>query len=162
MKKCRDADTNRPQYMCRLFNGAPGFKLDRLPISEDNEVYIDSINGSDHKSVCFFNVSIPDTSSSNCSRIKLEHASNHPREEYVDGLSDNVSATNSESTDIPCKSYIKVFYGSEGRQQHTEPLCRDKLANLEEDYPSTSLFIAYWTTPEESNASFSLRAQCVD
>ena len=159
MKKCRDAD-NRPQHMCRLFDGAPGYKLDRLPISESNEVYIDSINGSDHKTVCFFNVTIPDTNSSNCSGIKLEHASNHPREQYVDSFSDNESATN--STDIPCKSYVKVFYNSEGSQQHTEPLCRDRLANLREDYPSTSLFIADWTTPEESNASFSVRAGCRD
>ena len=96
--------------------------------------------------------------SSNCSRIKLEHASNHPREKYVDGLSE--SATN--STDVTCKSYVNVFYGSEGSRQHTEPLCRERLANLKEDYPSTSLFITYWTTPQESNASFDLRAECVD
>ena len=161
MKKCRDAD-NRPHHMCRLFDGAPGYKLDELPISggNDSSVHIDSIDGSDSKTVCFYNISMPDTSSSNCSGIKLEHASIHSREQYVDGLSDQDSATN--STDIPCKSYVKVFYGSEGSQQHTEPLCRDRLANLNENYPSTSLFIAYWTTLEESNASFQLKAECID
>jgi hypothetical protein len=152
---------NRLHHACRLFDGTKGYKLDKLltTAGNDSSVDIQSIPGSEYKTVCFFNVSIPNAGSRNCSGIELQHAKDHPREQYVDRLSE--SSTN--STDVACKSYIKVFSGPQGEQQHTQPLCRGELAELDKRFhASSSLFIAYWTIPSNSNASFSLRAQCLE
>ena len=156
MKSC--ITNNRPHHTCRLFDGAPGYKLEELPTTagNDSSVDIQSIPGSEHKTVCFFNVSIPDAGSRNCSGIVLQHAKDHRREQYVDGLSE--SSTN--STADACKSYIKVIPGPQGDIYR---FCRGELAELDEKFhASSSLFIAYWTVPSKSNASFSLRAQCLE
>ena len=157
VKKCYD---NGLKYTCRLFDGTPGFKLDKLPITGDNDssVILTSINGSEYKTVCFYNISFSNTSDSNCSRTELEHAKHHSHEEYVDGLSESEN----NSTNVPCKSYVKVFYEHENGRQHTTELCRNELAEYKEHFPASSLLVVYWTNPEKSSASFNLRAQCVE
>ena len=90
MKKCYD---NGPKYICRFFDETPGFKLDKLPLTGDNDssVILTFIPGAEYKTVCFYNVSLSDASGSNCSRTELHQVKHHPHEQYVDGLSESDS-----------------------------------------------------------------------
>ena len=146
VKKCID-NNNDAHHVCRLFDGKDGFKLDRLSTTGDNEssVYFQAIDGSEQRTVCFFNVSVADASSSNCSAMRLQHKPNHPQENYVDRLSE--SDTNSTS---PCKSYVRVYYGSEDNRQY-QTLCREELATLDDIFHVTSIFAVYWTNNDRSN-----------
>ena len=157
VKNCRDAN-NHVYHTCRLFDGAPGFRLDELPVTDNASlVDIESLQGSQFRTVCFYNISMTDTN--NCSALRLFHKADHPQEEYVDRM----EGPGSNSTNSgPCKNYVKVYYGPENNQQF-QTLCREDLATIDDVFPVTSLFAVYWTNNIRSNeGSFHLRAQCFD
>ena len=143
-------------YECRFFDRIPGFRIEPLPVAGNGSVesvIIQSLPETEFKTVCFHNISLP-----NCSVIRLQHTSNHSEEKYVDRL----EGPNTNSTNIACKSYVKVYYGIEESQQH-QILCREDLATLDQVFISSSLFLVYWTNSDRTNnGSFHLHAQCFD
>ena len=149
-------------YGCQLFPINDYFKLGDLSVSGGNQssVFADSLNNTQYNSLCFYNVSVTENSSGNCSGMSLQHASDHPQNSYVDRLEETNSASNSTRSQ-PCRSYVRVSYTRGGRQQYMK-LCREELATLDLILPDvTSVLIVYWTNNRESNSgSFSLQAQC--
>lgn len=149
--KCSNTNTNS-KYYCQLFDGALNSSgLHPLPMSGNSSspaVYVKSIQRPRRGvgSVCFFNVSF-----NNCSVIRLLKATG-PDEQYRDR----------SNTRIPHqhKSYVKIYYGSEGDQQH-QTLYEQDLATLDDVFPATSLFIAHWVKSFKSDISFHLQAQCM-
>lgn len=143
-------------YGCRFFDGAPGFRIEPLPVAGNGSVesvIIQSLPKTESRTVCFHNISLP-----NCSVIRLQHTYNHSEEKYVDRL----EGPNTNSTNTTCKSYVNVYYGMEGSQQH-ETFCREDLATLDDVFISSSLFLVYWTNNDKNNnGSFQLHAQCLD
>lgn len=143
-------------HMCRLFDGIPGFKMEPLPVTGNgsvDSVIIKSPPSSEFKTVCFYNISLSGRNEDNCSVIALQHRPDHPQEEYVDSLEGS-------NTNVACKSYVNMYYGTQENQQF-QTLCREDLATLDNIYISTSLFLVYWTNSDRNNAgSFHLHAQC--
>ena len=169
VKKCSSEDDIYSNYYgCRLIAGKRknwGFTLDNLYTTGGNQssVFIDSLNRTETRTVCFYNVSVSDDEATeNCSVVSLQHKVNHPPSKYVDRIaqSDSNSSTN---TTRSCKSYVRVYYdNSQGVQQY-ETFCREELATLDRRFPAKSLFIVYWSNNDlenNRNSSFHLRAQC--
>lgn len=157
-------------FDCRLFVSGKGLKstlkLKPLLVTGGNHssVFIDSVPGTESKSVCFYNVSVSNDSTSNCSSVRLEHQADHPTSEYVNHITQPDSDSSTNNIVSECKSYVKVFYeDSQGVQQH-ETLCGEELATMTSWVkPVTSLFLVYWTNNDNNpNSSFHLRAQCVE
>ena len=162
VQKCRDIE-DRPYHGCRLFVGGPrlGFKLAPLDATGGNEssVFIDSLDETASRTVCFYNISVSRDSTYNCSELRLKHKENHPQNQYVDP--GNQSYSNSSLAE--CNSYVRVEYDSEGGRQHYT-LCREELATFDSVLPNTSLLVIYWTGNTDSNSSsssFHLQAECV-
>ena len=159
VKSCSDED-NRPFHKCRLFDGIPGYKVDQLPMSSDS-VDISSIDGSESRTICFYNVSL--SHSSNCSGLRLHHRANHPQEKYIDRRNNDTSSTTDE--DI-CRDYLQVYYRTQHGQQHSSKLCREELATLDMSLHNTTSFMAVvWSdnnTKLQTDSSFNIRAQCLN
>ena len=153
-----------PYYGCQLFPIDNYFKLGHLPTTGGNQssVFIDSLNNTESNSLCFYNISVTENSSGNCSGMSLVHASDHPESSHIDRLEDANSSGNSTRS-TPCGSYVRVSYTRGGRQQY-HTLCREELAHLDLTLPDvTSVLIVYWTNNRESNSgSFKLQAQCLE
>ena len=78
VKDCTDVNDN-PYYGCYLRVGGRrvGYKLAPLAVlgggNETQEIWFDSVHGmTATKSVCFYNVSVTDGTTSNCSGVVLE------------------------------------------------------------------------------------------
>ena len=176
------------EYQCRLFVGDRrlGYRVKDLPVTGGNtsSVIIDSLETAESDTVCFYSISVAENSANNCSGVKIEHASDHSPDQYVDRIpalnitnitmttdNDNSSSGNS-STDTEeeytCRSFVRVYYTPQGsnsaQQYHT--LCREKLAEFSKTLVNvTSLLVVYWTNNDRENnagSSFQLRAQCIE
>lgn len=140
-------------HECRFFDGIPGFRIEPLPVTGNGSVesvIIESLPRTEFKTVCFYNISLP-----NCTIIRLQHEYNHSLENYVDRL----EGPNTNSNNTACKSYVKVYYETLGSQQY-RTFCREDLATLDDLFFSSSLFLVYWTNSDRTNSgSFHLHAQ---
>ena len=170
---CHD-ENNRGYYGCRLYLSGPRLgprlKLKQLSVTRGNhsKVLIDSVNGTESNTVCFYNVSVSNDSSENCSLARLQHKVNHPESKYVDRDTqpDSDSSTDDSLTFTDCRSYVSVYYYSEQGHRHLYgTFCGKQLATLNQLLPATQLFLVSWTNNDvqnNRNSSFHLRAQCIE
>ena len=157
VKKCTD-ENNFSSFKCRFFS-PNDFGLSPLSVrSNPSSVTITSVNGSEFRTVCFYNVSL--SRSSHCSTLRLYHMDDHPEEEYID----NLNVTHPCRSSNECKDYLQIYYGyGEGNQQNLK-LCREELATLDITLHNVTSFRAlFWSdnTPS-SGSSFHVRAECSD
>ncbi|CAI8005507.1 hypothetical protein GBAR_LOCUS4287, partial [Geodia barretti] len=164
VRDCTDADDNL-YYGCYLRVGGQrvGYKLAPLPMTggennESRQVFFDSVHSmTATNAVCFYNVSVTDTSTRNCSGVVLESA-------YGVG-SGSDSADESSEDRAPCKSYVRVYYSTEYSGQQERLVCLTDLPGFYTTVPgATSLFIVYWTNNDVNNrgTSFSMRVRCIE
>ena len=169
LKKCTDK-AGFPYFGCRLSHkGLKHFKFNKLETytgDQGSTVFINSANDTETDSICFYNVSVAENSTGNCSGMLLQHISDHPEDLYVDRLESstgNSTGNSTTTTTTECRSYVKIKYTRYGRDETIGPLCREELANLDRTLAGvTSVFIVYWTNSREINSgSFDLRARCI-
>ena len=149
MKECPE-DVVR----CSLYK-AKSDPLPRTAVANQSAVYIKSPNGTESKTVCFYNVSL-----NNCSHAILRHVKDQPVGEYLDG-DENTTLTCNHPRE--CKDYLRLYYG-EGNQQ-TVAYCRDGLASLQESIPLSggSFFAVYWVDNSGGRTgSFEVTAHCAE
>lgn len=148
--RCNNTNTNS-NYYCRLFDGLDSFGQHPLPMSGNASspaVYVKSIQRPKRGvgTVCFFNVSF-----NNCSLIRVLSATS-PDEQHKNGSDANIPHEH--------KSYVNIYYGSEGNQQYRTFYQQD-LATLDDIFSSTSLFIVHWVKSFRSDISFHFQAKCM-
>ena len=167
VKDCTDVNDN-PYYGCYLRVGGKkvGYKLAPLAVlgggNNTQEIWFDSVHSvTATKSVCFYNVSVTDGTTSNCSGVVLE-SGNSSSQSLGEAEEENNST---EADSDSCRSYVRIYYTTEESGQQERDVCLRDLPGFSTSIPGvTSVFVVYWTNNDSNNrgASFEMRARCVD
>lgn len=167
VKDCTDVNDN-PYYGCYLRVGGQrvGYKLAPLAVlgggNKSQEIWFDSVHSvTATKSVCFYNVSVTDGTTSNCSGVVLE--SGNSSSQSLGEAEEEKNSTEADSDS--CRSYVRIYYTTEESGQQERDVCLRDLPRFSTSIPGvTSVFVVYWTNNDANNrgASFQMRARCTD